>query len=133
MKLKYVLSSLLIILIILISMDTYLQKGVLNKRYELEELRINQKSNKAGDTRKENTISSILKSILSYEDIEINSIQAKDNENINIQIICNDVDNLKSKAQSIEKISGFKSIDKVQIMSLENKKYVAVLDISFVK
>lgn len=120
-------------LIIFISIDVYIEKCILNKKYVLEELGTTLKSNKENDTRKEQTVSSILKSISGFEDAEVTSIQVKDSENINIEMRYNDINNLKFKAQSIEKIPGFKSIDKVQIISLENKKYVALLNISFVK
>jgi hypothetical protein len=133
MKLKYALLGSLFLLITLVVTDSFIKNNIFSEQTKLEKYTKAVRYEQSNRNKQENSISSILKALMYFEDVKITSVLVTEDKTIKIEMRCNDINNLKSRVENIEKIDGFKGINELKIVCLENKNYDALLNISFAK
>lgn len=133
MKLKYALLGSLFLLITLVVTDSFIKNNIFSEQTKLEKYTKAVRYEQSNRNKQGNSINSILKALMYFEDVKITSVLITEDKTIKIEMRCNDINNLKSRVENIEKIVGFKGINELKIVCLENKNYDALLNISFAK
>lgn len=133
MKLKYALLGSLFLLITLVVTDSFIKNNIFSEQTKLEKYTKAVRYEQSNRNKQGNSINSILKALMYFEDVKITSVLVTEDKTIKIEMRCNDINNLKSRVENIEKIVGFKGINELKIVCLENKNYDALLNISFAK